>query len=87
MKAAVAMRSFKRSDTKEQVRAGRIFYAEPEYLAELGRNGLAREVAAQESPAPLLKPVGTRQSASPAGQVSLKRTARKSKRGEGRDAE
>jgi hypothetical protein len=82
MKDAIATRTFRRSDTKAIVHAGRPFSGEDAYVDQLVRNRLARVVSAAKA-APENKadpsPAASRSSsASPVAQVSPKTTAKKS---------
>jgi hypothetical protein len=80
MKAAVVLRPFKRSDTKENVKVGRRFEADNDYIKELSRSGLVRELAVNVSRETKVDPnaaTGKTLSASPAGRVSRKKTSRR----------
>lgn len=86
MKDAIATRTFRRSDTKAIVHAGRAFSGEDAYVDQLVRNRLARVVAANKA-APENKahpsPAASRSSsASQAAPASLPETSTLSDDGE-----
>lgn len=85
MKKAIANRTFRRTDTKEIVRAGKSIIAPDSYLNELEKGGLVRSVAAIPR-APEVKPVpigavGERSSALPAVRALPEQTLSASKSG------
>lgn len=85
MKQAITNKGFLRSDTREHVGQNKPIKGEDGYIDELSRLGLVREVqavaAAPENKARPQKPIGEKSSASPAGQASRRRSARKSAAG------
>jgi hypothetical protein len=85
MKTAIAVRAFRRSDTKEFVKVGQRITGESTYLDSLARQRLVREVAAvYQAPEIAARPmltVGTQSSASPAVPVLLQTTVNASENG------
>src|SRR5690554_2841001 len=85
MKKATAKRTFQRADTKDIVRAGDRIFATDEYIDDLARHGLVRNVvalpAAPETKVVPSTAVGAKPSVSPAAQALLDQTQNASKRG------
>lgn len=85
MKAAVARRTFRRSDNKQIVHCGKPFEGEDAYIDELVRNRLAHYAAAEmEAPETKADPspaASTKSSASQAAPASAKTTSNKSAAG------
>lgn len=86
MKKAIAIRTFRRSDTLKIVRQSEVIEGEDSYIDDLIRGRLARNFAAHErSPEVKLGPTeaaSTESSASQAAQVSPDQTADSSEAGE-----
>lgn len=85
MKAAVARRTFRRSDNKQIVHCGKPFEGEDAYIDELVRNRLAHyaaaELAAPETKADPSPAASTKSSASQAAPASAKTTSKGSAAG------
>lgn len=86
MRPVIANAPFLRSDTKQRVKRNeKIYDIDAGYAETLVLNGLCRWGADQpvpETKANPTPPTGTQSSASPAGQASPSKTAKRSKRGE-----
>lgn len=82
-KVVVPVKSFRRSDTREQVNShtGPI-ELEDNYAADLIKNGLAIETAMAPAPTVKSNADGAKSSASPAAPVSVEQTSNKLKDGD-----
>lgn len=85
MKAAVARRTFRRSDNKQIIHCGKPFEGEDAYIDELVRNRLAHYAAAELAPpetkADPSPAASTKSSASQAAPASAKTTSKESASG------
>lgn len=86
MNNGIALKNFRRSDTKEQVKAGQLIFGDSNYISDLYRLGLIkapenRARVAPEIKADPLKAAGRKSSASLVAQASQSSKSKKPKTG------